>query len=165
MQDWEWYTAERRVFCLVLCMYILVCLRNGMRDASDGERAGKRGSQKSPKRCWWDLHHGCFRLLNIDRMNIAHLHFCCPFKIHTHTHSSFSRYYWHAKDRLHTQDTDIYVILKTLMRCFLSAKSQVFQRVGCQSGDNHFATMPLFSPKQLAWIREKEWWGIWCRGE
>jgi len=50
----------------------------------------------------------------------------------------------------------VYVIPKTLMRRFLSAKSQVFREWGCQFEDSHLATMPLSSPKQLIGIGERE---------
>lgn len=50
-------------------------------------------------------------------------------------------------DQLHTQDTGAYVIPKSLMRHFLSAKIPGVQRVGCQFGDSHFATLPLSSQK------------------
>lgn len=72
-----------------------------------------------------------------------------------HTHVSFSRYCQHAHKigiscilKIHVN-----VILKTLMRRFLSAISQVFGE--CQNEDSHFIAMPLSFPKQLVGIRER----------
>lgn len=83
-------------------------------------------------------------LILTGHVNTVHLHFCLSqheffFKLlhilmihQTRAHSPFSLLSTHAHnwDRLHTQDTGVYVIPKTLMRRFLSAKSQVFRESG-----------------------------------
>lgn len=72
--------------------------------------------------------------------NTVHLHFVSPdthlelfhtLMIH-HTQLILSLPSTHTQSwsRLHTQDRGVYVVLKTLMRRFLSAKSQVFRESG-----------------------------------
>lgn len=103
-------------------------------------------------------------LLLSEHINTVHLHFNSPethlklfhtLMIH-HTQLILSLPSTHTQNwsRLHTQDRGVYVVLKTLMRRFLSAKSQVF-RVGCQFEGSHFVTLP----PQSRWLgseRERE---------
>lgn len=147
-------------------MYALVCSRTGMWEASDRERAGKRGSHKSQKNadgiCTMAVSDS---LILTGYTTTVHLHFVCPnthfkllhtLKIHqTRRQFILSLLSTHTQnwDRLHTRVTDVYVIPKTLMRHFLSAKSQVFRELGVSL--KVLTSLRCLFPPQSRWLRSE----------
>lgn len=136
----DWHTAHRETSVrLDFCTYVLVCSRIGMCEASTGSLLVSVNPQKKPKK---DADRICTMavftsLISTGQINTVHLHFVCPkthFKLyHTlrHTLPLFHTLILHTKlggTGLHTQDTGVYVIPKTLMRHFLECK--VFRESG-----------------------------------
>lgn len=127
---------------------------------------GKLRNKDKKKGCWWDLRTMTVvsSLTETGQINIAHLHFVCP---HTHTYTKlyhtfkhtilnsttlFSHCHRHAHITgigLYSCDTGVCVFPKTLMLCFLSAKSKVFRELGVSLKIHtslRCPSSPFFSP-------------------